>query len=137
MHNHSRLFLYPGLYAITTYPRNEAFAMPKVELDEFISVTYEPEHILLICPQGKAMEGGHVSGSDWRVLQIRGAFDAQAENPLRQVTQVLEGAAVPVMVSREFETDFLLMRDTVKDQAIQALSAQGYDVDTQARKIAV
>ncbi|MAR56126.1 MAG: hypothetical protein CMM93_02990 [Rickettsiales bacterium] len=125
------------MYQIATFARDHNFAMPRVELDEFISVTYEPENILVICPADREIPKQQVRGKDWRILQIRGPYQEGGSDALRQAFEAIQTSGVHAMTSSNFETDFLVFRDAQTEQALSAMQSTGYAIETAKRSVAI
>ncbi len=63
---------------------------------------------------------------DWRVLEVLGPLNLSLVGIMAEISKVLAQAKVSIFVVSTFETDFVLVKQTQLDEAINALSADGY-----------
>ena len=135
----SRFLLHAGLYQVVVLPPDDQFVMPSVDLEQFISVTYEPQAIVLVCPQSFKISSAISRVSDgWRILQIKGPFSTEGNAQLlNSADDCLKAHNIQVMVSPNYETDFLLFKEVDKEKALAALHESGFEIDTNGRSVAI
>lgn len=122
--------IYPGLYKLLKLPRERESQQPHVELEQFVSITYSPDDVALICPQeSETPDGGELRSDNWRVLQIKGAYDMDNVKLVASLSSVLRRAGIKLFVSSAFDTDYMLIQADMIDQAAAVLTEQGHTVE--------
>lgn len=66
----------------------------------------------------------------WRALKLDGPFDLALVGILATIATPLAEAGVSIFTIATYDTDYILVRETQFSQAINALSAQGHNVQT-------
>lgn len=121
--------LYPGRYLLVRYARDSEVVTPHVELDQFVSVTYNPDDIALICPEGAHPEGSTLVSSGWRVLQLKGPYALENVRAVADVSHWLRQAGVSLFVSSAFDTDYLLIQDGDAAKTCDVMREQGFVIE--------
>lgn len=111
------------------YPRDNPVKQPHVELEQFISITYSPDDITVICPQEAELPGAQLISNQWRVVQIKGAYDADSAKVVAELSRVLRRAEVKMFVASAFDTDYVLVADAQTAQARQAIQEAGFALE--------
>ena len=73
-------------------------------------------------PEGESAERG------WRVLEVLGPLDFSLTGVVASLVDPLSRAEIPIFVISTFETDYVLVRDSDLDDAVEALELAGHDV---------
>ena len=98
----------------------------------FYSITRTQEELSLVChealtPPGIKCERG------WRCFRVQGVLDFSEIGIMFSLTQPLAINDVSVFVISTFDTDYFLVKEKELPKAIDALTAAGHLVDTEAR----
>ena len=125
----SQWVLHPDRYQSVRLPRDVSFKQPHVELEQFVSVTYSPDDIVVICPEGSVVEGATQLSDGWRVLQIKSAYSLDNSKQVADVSHLLREASVKIQVASAFDTDYLLIDHSDIDKARESLGGGGYKVE--------
>lgn len=93
----------------------------------FISITRTPAELSIVCVEGTApatvkREAG------WRTLRIEGPLDFGLTGVLASVLEPLARAGVSIFALSTYHTDYVLVKQTKLDAAVQALRAAGHQV---------
>ena len=124
-----QFIVYPEQYQLALFPVDSEIDKPLIELDQFISLTYDPESISLICPQNMSVEKAKAISREWRVLQLKGPFAAEKARTLAKISHLLHDAEIEISVTATYDTDYLLVQDSQLDEAVAKLTEAGYPVD--------
>lgn len=72
-------------------------------------------------PEVKAERG-------WRALMVQGPLDLALVGVLASITNCLKDAGISIFAISTFDTDYILVKESVLDKAIQALDQAGFMV---------
>ena len=101
---------------------------PWVDRGPFRTVTRTDHEVSVVCrdhdvPDGESAERG------WRVLEAVGPLDFSLTGVLLSLVTPLAEAEVPIFAISTFETDYVLVRETDLDRALDALEQAGHDIE--------
>lgn len=96
---------------------------------EFFSVTRTAEELSIVCPEGKVPAGSKAERG-WRALQVVGPLEFGLTGILAGIAGVLANAGISIFAVSTYDTDFILVKSAVLDEAVRALKAAGYDFHT-------
>ncbi len=97
--------------------------------DGFLSLTFTEDEISLVCEEAVAPAGGQCDRG-WRCLRVDGPLDFELVGVLASLTRALADAGISVFAISTYETDYLLVRGTTIERAIEALAGAGHTVRT-------
>ena len=94
---------------------------------EFYSITKTTAELSIVCsevviPEAVICERG------WRALKIAGILDFSLVGILSVVSTILAKAGVSIFAISTYNTDYILVKATDLECALQALDHEGYDV---------
>jgi len=95
--------------------------------DGFLSITFTETEISVVCEEAMAPAGAKCERG-WRCLRVDGPLDFEMVGVLASLTRALADAGISVFALSTFETDYVLIRGTVLDQAIEALGGAGHTI---------
>ena len=77
---------------------------------------------------------GHVTAKTfldrgWRIIEVRGPLDLAQVGVLAALSKPLADAGVSVFAVSTYDTDYLLVKEDVLEQALSVLSARGHRVE--------
>ena len=98
----------------------------------FFSITRTPEELSVVCVQAK-MPDGVTCERDWRCLQVMGPLPFELTGILAALTEPLAHAGISIFAVSTFDTDYLMVKLAVVEQAIAVLEAAGHTVVTEPR----
>ena len=93
----------------------------------FTSITRTPDEISIVCLEEKVPEGVRCERG-WRYLKVVGPLPLSLTGILASLTRVLALAGVSVFAISTFDTDYLLIRETDVERAVDLLSREGHRV---------
>jgi hypothetical protein len=96
-----------------------------VTTDSFFSITRTPDELSIVCrqdtvPQGMKCEAG------WRCLRIAGMMPFSLTGVLASLVTPLAEAAISVFAISTFDTDYLLVKESGLDHALNVLREAGH-----------
>ena len=116
-----------GALAVVRLPANAGLPWWAVASD-FLSFTRAPDETSLVCearyvPQGERAERG------FSALCVAGPLPFEATGILSSLAEPLARAGIPIFAISTYETDYLLLKQSLLPEAIEALEAAGHTVD--------
>ncbi len=123
------LRLEPWRLAVCRFPADAPLpAWVFHESPTFWSLTRTPDELSLVCPEDDLPPSvqEHVERG-WRAFGLVGPVPFTTTGVIHALTEPLAKAGVPVFVLSTFDTDWLLVRETVFDRALEVLR-QHYEV---------
>jgi hypothetical protein len=94
----------------------------------FVSITRTTEELSIVCDQQKVPDDVKAE-RDWRCLRVAGPLDFSMVGVISSLTGVLAAASISVLVVSSFDTDFVLVRETDVEKAMEVLRQEGHEVD--------
>jgi len=95
----------------------------------FFSITRTADELSVVCSEAR-VPAETVCERGWRALKLDGPFDLALVGILATIATPLAEAGVSIFTIATYDTDYILVRETQLSQAINALSAQGHNVQT-------
>ena len=93
----------------------------------FCSVTWTDEETSVVSAES-TVPAGVESEQGWRALTVVGPLDFGMTGILASLTRSLADARISIFAVSTFDTDYILVRDSMLDRAIQALAVCGHRV---------
>jgi len=93
----------------------------------FVSVTRTADELSVICPED-TVPAGIVAATGWRCLKLEGPFDFSETGLVASFASRLADDGISLMVVCTYDTDYLLVRDSDLDRAIECLEKDGYRI---------
>jgi hypothetical protein len=120
------LTVFPNLYAICRLdPRS---AVPDWATgNDFVSVSRTSDELSIVCPEAN-VPSAVARTSGWRVLKCEGPLDNALTGIMASLAEPLADANVSIFPIATHDTDYLLIRESQLDVAINALTSYGHAV---------
>lgn len=93
----------------------------------FVSITRTADELSVVCAERHVPEGVKKDGA-WRALQVEGPLDFSLTGILAAIVQPLAQAAVPIFALSTYETDYVMVRQSDLEKALQTLRLHGQQV---------
>lgn len=93
----------------------------------FLSVTFTEDEVSVVCEEPFAPPDAHIERG-WRCLRVIGPLDLEMVGVLATLSKTLAAAGIPIFVVSTFNTDYVLVRNALLDEAVRALGDAGHDV---------
>lgn len=118
--------LLKGKYGICRLDCN-AIIPEWINRGEFLSITRTSDELSVVCPE-ECIPDNIKSEKDWRILKIEGPLDFSLTGILAGISTILSGRKISIFAVSTFDTDYILVKDSYIDCAIEALESKGYRI---------
>ena len=115
----------PQKFAICRLNSDESF--PEWATGEVVSITRTPSELSIVCSHDQVPEQVRCE-TGWRCMRVAGQLDFSMVGVIASLTGTLASANISVFVVSTFDTDYLLVKETDLDSAIEALVAVGHSL---------
>jgi putative acetyltransferase len=115
-----------GLFAVCRLPAGSAIPDWAVRGDVF-SVTRTRDELSVVCRQDE-VPAGVACEADWQCLRAAGALPLSAVGILASLAKPLAEAGISLFAVSTYDTDYLLVKASQLDRAVEALAAAGHEV---------
>ena len=100
--------------------------------DGFVSVTRTESELSIVCasdavPDG-SIDGANVAETGWRMFRFEGPFAFDLTGILASVANPLAEVGIGIFALSTYDTDYLLVKDSNFDGAVETLVAAGHTV---------
>lgn len=114
-------------YAVIKFPADQQIPMTFNEIKGFKSITYTAEECSIVVPENSIDTGKAIAvDNDWFIIQIVGELDFSLIGILVQLANPLAENHISIFALSTYNTDYLLIKNKDKEQAIQVLEANGH-----------
>lgn len=121
-----KLRFLPGHYAICRLGPQEEIPVWAV-CSGFYSVTRTEDELSLVCGEAHVPDGV-VCAKGYTALMVQGPLDFSLVGILSSISAALAEAAVSIFALSTYDTDYILMKESDKSAAAEALKRAGYIV---------
>jgi hypothetical protein len=116
----------PDRYAISRLD-SKAEAPAWAKAGPFVSMSRTADELSIVCleqnvPAGTTCEPG------WRILKCEGPLDYALTGIMASLAEPLADASIPIIPIATYDTDYVLVKESHLDTAIQALTRYGHAV---------
>ena len=118
------LSLLEGLFAICQFNPNDE-EPSWVDKDKFYTITRTPKELSIVCHQ-ESIKGPPQVEKDWRVIEVEGPLDFNLTGIVSSITRPLGESNISVFVISTFNTDYILVKESLLDHAVGVLSKAGF-----------
>ncbi|HEX2952634.1 MAG TPA: ACT domain-containing protein [Bacillota bacterium] len=94
---------------------------------KFCSVTRTADELSVVCLEERIPENVR-SERGWRCIQVVGPLDFSLVGILAKLSSILAEASVSIFAISTFDTDYILLKESNLDGAVQALREAGYEI---------
>ena len=92
----------------------------------FLAITYTEDELSIVCDR-QLVPADVRCEKDWRAPKIVGPLDFSMVGILAPIATLSAQHTIPIFVLSTFDTDYILVRSGLIDQAQEALLQAGYD----------
>jgi hypothetical protein len=118
--------LLDGLFAVARLDA-DADVPPWAHRGAFTSITRTPYELSIACDEGGVPDDVPAERG-WRCLGLEGPIPFETTGVAARFTAALAARGISVFVVSTFDTDYVLVKASKVDVAIEALRDAGYDV---------
>ena len=119
------LALLEETYAICRFPAGTRVELPSP--DPFSLLVQAVEETTLVCPLEHIPAEAEID-ADWRCFRILQNFDFSVPGILASVLDPLAKAGIGIFATSTFSTDYVLVKTSDADRAVEALRAAGHSL---------
>ena len=94
-----------------------------------ISITRTADELSIVCPEEQIPDGITIERG-WRSLKVEGPLDFALTGILADLAGTLASAGISIFAISTFDTDYLLVKEKVLQEAINALVNAGHHCQT-------
>ncbi|WP_430597745.1 ACT domain-containing protein [Enterococcus sp. AZ177] len=114
-------------YTIMKFPTHTKIPMSFHEINDFKSITYAEDECSIVVPCGSLETDQALSvDNDWFIIQIVGELDFSLIGILTQLANPLAENHISIFALSTYNTDYLLIKNKDKDNAIRVLCDCGH-----------
>jgi PAS domain S-box-containing protein len=122
-----QLTVLPGRVAVCRLPGGSGLPAWVLPVEDFLSITRTADEVSIICPD-TVVPSGITAERGYQVLKVEGPIPFEVVGVLAQLTSALASAGISVLAVTTYDTDHLLVRAAVLDNAVAVLRAAGCTV---------
>jgi len=105
-------------------------AAEEIKLDEPICfAAHTGSEVSLVCREDRVPEGALMREDGWRGFYVEGTLEFSLVGILAGISAALAGAGVAMFALSTFDTDYILVKDEMLKEALDALEKAEYVVD--------
>jgi hypothetical protein len=119
--------LLPQRYAVARLGASEAMP-PWSDGEGFVSICRTADELSVVCDESR-VPAAVKAERGWRCLKVEGPFAFDVTGVAAFFTGVLANAGLSCLVISTFDTDYVLVKEAVLPDAVEALRAAGCRVD--------
>lgn len=118
--------LMKGLYGVCRLKR-DAVIPGWASQGSFYSITKTSDELSVVCSQDNIPKGV-MCEKDWRILRVEGPLDFSLIGILSSISTILAKKGISIFAVSTYDTDYILVKDKDTGSAIEALSAEKYEI---------
>jgi hypothetical protein len=104
------------------------FGLPSWIGGEFWSITRTYDELSIVCPQ-ECVPSGVLYEGGWRVLKVLGPLSFALTGILASISGALAEAGISIFALSTYDTDYILVKASQLEGAIEALRKQGVEFE--------
>ena len=114
----------PGHYAVCRL--DAADAIPNwADGDGFVSITRTSEELSIVCHESRVPDGVRAERG-YRCLGVKGPLPFELTGVAASIAAPIAAAGISLLLIATYDTDYVLVREELLDQAAAALRAAGH-----------
>jgi hypothetical protein len=116
-----------GLFAVARLPADEAEGARLPAAGGLAALVRRGDEVCLVCAEPDVPAGVPVERG-FRALEVEGQLDFGATAVLASLATPLAAAGIPLLALSTFDTDVILVRETMLERATDVLEGAGHEV---------
>src|SRR5688572_16837698 len=93
----------------------------------FLSITRTPDELSIVCDESSVPDDV-IAERGWRAFQLEGPIPFDVTGVAASLTAPLAADGISVFLISTYDTDWLLVKESVRGRAIAALRSAGFDL---------
>lgn len=119
--------LRPESFCVHRFPADRRIDLDQLGEASWYSLTRTDDELSVVAPEALDLGPGDRE-TGWSCLQIRGVLDFGMVGVVAEIARILADADVSIFTVSTYNTDYFLVKRTLIDAAIGALTAAGHVV---------
>lgn len=99
---------------------------------EFFAIVRTSDELSVVCTQSELLESVQRE-ADWRCFKVQGPLDFSLTGVLASLAAPLADAKVSIFAISTFDTDYLLVKENVLEEAKRALTRAGHAISEERK----
>lgn len=99
-----------------------------INSSHFYSITSTDDELSVVALQTDFVNEGIACNRDWRILKITGHLDLSLTGIIADITDILKEKKVTIFIISTYNTDYILVKQSKLDIAINALKEKGHTI---------
>lgn len=113
-------------YGVCRLDKNEL--IPEwAQKGDFFSITKTKDELSIVCSQNN-IPANIKCEKEWRILKIEGPLDFSLIGILSSISSILAQRRISIFAISTYDTDYILVKESDIDNAIEVLMKEGYEV---------
>ena len=125
-----KLTLFPARLAVCRLAPDAA--LPAWPGGAFISITRTPYELSIVCDEA-SVPGDVLAERGWNAFQLEGPIPFDMTGVAASLTVPLAANGISLFLISTYDTDWLLVKESVRDRAVAALRTAGFDLSVPPR----
>lgn len=118
-----RMDTVPGLYAVSRLPADAP--LPEWARGEFVSITRTGNELSIICEE-RFVPAEVRAERGWACMKVAGPIPFETIGVTAAISAPLAEAGISVLIVGTFDTDYVLVKEAMREKAIEALRREGF-----------
>ena len=126
-----KLTLFPTRLAVCRLAPDAA--LPDWPGGAFISITRTPDELSIVCNESSVPDSV-IAERGWSAFQLEGPIPFEVTGVAASLTAPLAAEGISLFLISTYDTDWLLVKESVRERAVAALRAAGYVLSLSPRR---
>ena len=113
-------------FSVCRLSNNELIPQWAKESD-FLSITKTLDELSIVCSQDNVPNEIQCE-RDWMAFKVEGPLDFSLIGILSSISTILADEKISIFAISTYDTDYILVKDKEVDKAVEALSAERYEI---------
>ncbi len=122
-----KLKVIPGKYGVFRFPADASIPQEVISCN-MVSITRSERELTIVCEEGM-LPAADKSDLGWVAIQIDCSFTLDATGVIASVSEPLAEAKISLYLISTFDTDYILVKESVLEGALEQLSKAGHRVE--------
>ena len=96
--------------------------------EEFVFAGHTDEELSLVCPTSLVPDNTTECNDGWKAFRIEGVLDFSLVGILSRISTCLADNSIGIFAISTFNTDYILIKDSDFEKAIEVLELAGYTI---------
>ena len=106
--------------------KNEMEIPSSIKASPFYSITRTADELSVVCEQSRIPEHFTEINRDWCVLKVIGPLDFSLMGIIADISAILKSEEISIFTISTYQTDYVLVKSSNVDKAIEALKTKGH-----------